>query len=131
MIFTIQPDPHPARARAVDAVCDAPVGYVVRITPPGRTKDQNAAMWPILEAFSRQMEWPVNGAMTHLSPEEWKDIFTAAFRQEHPRLAQGLTGGVVMLGSRTSKMSKKEFSDFLEFLNAVAIQRNIIMEPYA
>lgn len=88
-------------------------------------------MWPILEAFSRQMEWPVNGVMTHLTSEEWKDILTAAFRQENPRLAQGLTGGVVMLGSRTSKMSKKEFSEFLEFLNSVAIERNIIMEPYA
>ena len=126
--FTIQPHPHPSRQRAIEAVTRAPTGCVVQIKEQTRNLDQNAAMWPILEAFSRQLQWPVNGNMTKLTAEEWKDILTAAFRQENPRLAMGLNGGVVMLGSRTSKMGKREFSDFLDFLNATAVQRGVELE---
>jgi hypothetical protein len=114
-----------ARIRAVATVANAPAGYVVTVDEPTRSSDQNAAMWPILDAFSRQLVWPVNGAMTKLSAEEWKDILTAAFQGSHVRLAQGLTGGVVMLGLRTSKMGKRQFSDFLEFLHSVAVDRGV------
>lgn len=117
---------HPeARRRAVAAVADAPENYVISIKPPGRTLDQNAAMWPILQAFADQLEWPVNGRMTRLSPDEWKDILTAAFRRESARLAQGLDGGVVMLGARTSRMDKATFSAWLEFLHSVAVDRGV------
>jgi hypothetical protein len=63
--------------------------------------------------------------MTKLEPEDWKTILTAAFRREGNRVAQGLDGGLVFLGMRTSKMSKKEFSDYLEFLNATAVLRGV------
>lgn len=91
-----------------------------------RSHEQNSAQWPILDAFSKQLMWPVNGQMVRLSDEEWKDVLTAAFRQEAPRLAMSLNGaGVVMLGQRTSKFSKKEFSDWLEFLHYVAADRGV------
>ena len=99
----------------------------VTIKPPTRSLDQNAALWPILEAFSEQLEWPVNGAMTKLTSEEWKHILSAAFQGESMRLAQGLNGGVVMLGMRTSKMGKRQFSEFLEFLHATAADRGVVV----
>lgn len=103
-----------------------PVGWQVKASPPGRSLDANAAMWPILDAFSKQLLWPVNGQMCQLTPEEYKDVLTAAFKQETmPRLASGLNGGVVMLGVRTSKMSKAEFSEWLEFLHSVAAIKGI------
>jgi len=37
----------------------------------------------------------------------------------------GLNGGVVMLGMRTSKMSKATFSEWLEFLHATAVARGV------
>jgi hypothetical protein len=114
-----------ARKRALKAVELAPDGYVIRIAPNNRNLEQNAAQWPILQAFSEQLEWPVNGHMVRMTPDEWKDILTAAFNQETTRLAMGLNGGVVMLGMRTSKMDKKIFSDWLNFLHAVAIERGI------
>lgn len=113
------------RLRAMEAVRDAPDGHSVTIAPPGRSLDQNALLWPLLEKFSDQLLWPVNGEMCLLEPEEWKDILTAAFRQETVRLAMGLNGGMVMLGLRTSKMSKQEFSDFLEFIFATAAHRGV------
>lgn len=114
-----------ARQRAIDAVRQAPDGYVVKISEPTRNLEQNAAQWPILEAFSRQLQWPVNGQMVTMTPEEWKDVLTAAFRRERARLAMGLDGGVVMLGLRTSKMGKREFSEWLDFLGATAVARGV------
>lgn len=119
---------HPeARRRAMAAVADAPEGYVVTVQEPTRNLDQNAAQWPILEAFAEQLQWPVNGAMVNLSAEEWKDVLTAAFQGETVRLAMGLNGGVVMLGLRTSQMGKRRFSEWLDFLNATAALRGVVV----
>src|SRR5512146_115791 len=109
-----------ARKRAVACVAEAPEGYAVTVSEPNRSLDQNAAQWPILEAFSKQLQWPVNGRMVTLTPDEWKDILSAAFQNETARLAMGLNGGVVLLGLRTSQMGKKRFSEWLDFLNATA-----------
>jgi hypothetical protein len=127
--FVLQPKPHPARDRAMNALRDAPDGYVVQISEPTRSLNANAAMWPILEAFSQQLQWPVNGLMTLLTPEEWKDILSAAFFQQQPRVAMGLSGGMVLLGQRTSKFSKKQFSDWLDFINSIAIDRGVVVYP--
>jgi len=118
-----------ARETAVRAVQGAPDGYAVIVQERNRTLDQNAAQWPILEAFSKQLQWPVNGRMVNMSKEEWKDVLTAAFRNETARLAMGLDGGVVMLGQRTREFGKKEFSEWLEFLHATAADRGVIVYP--
>lgn len=117
-----------ARRRAIQAVQEAPEGYAVTISEPTRSLDQNAAQWPILQAFADQLQWPVNGKMETLTPEEWKDILTAAFRRELVRVSMGLDGGLVMLGQRTRLFSKKEFSEWLEFLHATAADRGVEIE---
>jgi len=117
---------HPlARDRALRAVKEAPDGDWVKVEPSTRSKDQNAAQWPILEAFAAQLQWPVNGHLTYMTSEEWKDVLSAAFRREKVRLAMGLDGGVVMLGQRTSKFNKATFSEWLEFLHSVAADRGV------
>lgn len=119
---------HPlARANAIDAVRSAPDGMCVTIREVNRTLEQNSAQWPILEAFSQQLQWPVNGQMVHMTAEEWKDVLTAAFQRETARLAMGMDGGVVMLGQRTSQFGKKKFGEWLEFLNAVAAMRGVVV----
>jgi hypothetical protein len=114
----VQLKPHLLSERAFDVV----------IKPATRTLDQNAAQWPILQSFADQLPWPVNGVMSQLSPEEFKDIFSAAFHQENVRVAAGLNGGLVMLGKRTSQMSRREFSEWLDFLHATAADRGVILE---
>lgn len=112
----------------MEAVKNEPEGRVVTISDQTRTVEANAAMWPILEAFSEQLEWPVNGRMTKLDSESWKDLLSAAFKRESARIAMALDGqGVVMLGLRTSKMGKREFSEFLEFLHATAVDRGVVV----
>ena len=116
-----------ARRRAMSCVADAPEGYVVTVQEPTRSTDQNAAQWPVLEAFAEQLQWPVNGAMVNLSAEEWKDVLTAAFQGETVRLAMGMNGGVVMLGLRTSQMGKRRFSEWLSFLQGTADLRGVVV----
>ena len=110
---------------------EAPDDYVVTIKEPTRNLDQNALMWVLLEAFSQQLQWPVNGAMVKLAPEEWKDLLSAAYRQESQRVAMGLSGGMVMLGLRTSKMGRREFAEFIEFIQATAADRGVALEREA
>ena len=113
------------RRRAKEAIDTAPDGYAATVGEATRNLDQNAAQWPILQAFADQLQWPVNGAMVWMTAEEWKDVLTAAFKRETVRVAMGMDGGMVMLGSRTSEFGKRQFSDWLEFLNATAAARDV------
>lgn len=115
-----------------DAKAYLMAGHVLELIlrSESRTLDQNAVQWPYLEAFSKQLQWPVNGALCWMEPEDWKDVLTAAFQNETVRLALGLSGGVVMLGLRTSKMSKTRFSEWIDFLKATAALRGVsLREP--
>ena len=114
-----------ARANAVQFVQNAPDGYAVTVSEMNRTLEQNSAQWPILNAFADQLRWPVNGKLEWLTPEEWKDLLTAAFKRETVRVSPGLDGGMVMLGQKTSKFGKKEFSDWIDFLKATATARDV------
>lgn len=120
-----------ARQGAIAAIQAAPDGFIVKISEPTRTLDQNAAQWPILQCIANQLQWPVNGALVSLADEEWKDILTAAFKGESIRLAQGVNGGVVMLGLRTSKFNKKDFSEWLEYLHWFCSEKNVNLKETA
>lgn len=112
----------------MEAVRTSPDGFAVTISEPTRGLTQNAAQWPILQAFAEQLQWPVNGSMCKITADEWKDVLSAAFRRETVRIAQGLDGGMVMLGMRTRDMGKREFSEWLDFLHATAAARGINLE---
>ena len=114
-----------ARKLATQAVQDAPEGYAVTVGEPTRNLDQNAAQWPILQAFADQLQWPINGRMEWMTPDEWKDVLTCAFKRESVRVAMGMDGGMVMMGQRTSKFSKAQFGEWLEFLIATAALRDV------
>ena len=91
-----------------------------------RSLSANAAQWPILQAWAEQKQWPINGVMSSLTAEEFKDILSAAFEGETaPRIAPGLEGGMVMLGRRTSRYGKKRFSEWLDWLNAASYHAGI------
>lgn len=116
-----------ARRFAAECIAAAPEGYVVTVQEPTRNLEQNALLWVLLTEFSRQLEWPVNGRMTKLSPDEWKTILSAAFSRESQRVAMGIDGGMVMLGMRTSQMGKRQFAEFIEFIGSVAADRGVTL----
>jgi len=111
-----------ARNRASQACQEAPDGYVVRIRKPTRTLEQNAALWPLLEEISAQVNW--HGSK--LSEEEWKDVFSATLKGQ--KTVPNLDGtGFVILGQSTSEMDKQEFSELLELATAFAAERGVKM----
>lgn len=109
-----------ARRRAEEAVREAPDGYVVRISPPTRSLEANAAMWSALTDVSEQVEWYGR----KLTPENWKHVFTASLRKQD--VVPGLHGDFVVLGLSTSKMTKAEMSDLIELIHAFGAERGVV-----
>lgn len=109
-----------ARRRASAAVMDAPEGYHVTISEPTRTLDQNAAQWPYLAGFAKQKQLCINGAMVWATDDDWKDVLTGCFNGEMRMAA--FDGKVIMLPQRTSGMGKRVFSNWMEYLIAMAAQ---------
>ena len=112
-----------ARRLAVQEVETAPDGYCVIVSEPNRTLDQNAAQWPYLAGFAQQKQLCINGAMQWVTDDDWKDVLTACWNGEMRMAA--FDGKVIMLPQRTSTMGKKVFSDWLEFLIAMAAQSGV------
>ena len=112
-----------ARRLAVEAVQQAPQGYCVTISEPTRSLEQNAAQWPYLEGFATQKQLCINGVMQSVTRDDWKDVLTGCWNGE-TRMA-AFDGKVIMLPQRTRSMGKKVFSDWLEFLIAMAAQSGV------
>ncbi len=112
-----------ARSRALQAVKDAPEGYVVEVKEKTRTLEQNALLWALLTDVANQVEWYGK----KLPTESWKDIFTAALRKNE--VVPNLDGtGFVVLGQRTSTMGKAEFSELCELILAFGAERGVEFE---
>ena len=112
-----------ARKLAAQACQDQPDGVVVTFQEPTRTLEQNAAQWPYLQGFAEQKQACINGVMQWVTRDDWKDILTGVYRGE-VRMAV-FDGKAIMLPLRTSKMGKRVFSDWMEFLVAMAAQCGI------
>ena len=104
-----------ARNRAAEACLTSPDGYIVRISEPTRSLEQNSLLWSALSEVSDQVVW--HGRK--LTPTEWKFVFSAALKKQE--VVVGLDGGFVVLGQSTSKMTKGEMSDLIELIYSFGI----------
>ena len=93
--------------------------------PPVRSYEQNAKMWAMLSDLANQVKWPVDGELQSLTPDDWKIIVTAGLVR-HQRIAKGIEGGFVMLGSRTSKMTKPQMAELIELIYAFGAQNGVV-----
>lgn len=109
-----------ARKAACRDVLAAPSGHVVTIAEPTRNLEQNAKMWAMLTDLSEQTDWHGN----KLNSEEWKDLLSAGLVQS--KVVPNLTGnGFVILGQRTSKLSKSQFCALIDLIYAFGSERGI------
>lgn len=111
------------RRRAMDAVWNADDNNRVVISEEARTLEQNAAQWPYLEGFAKQKQLCINGVMEWVTQDDWKDVLTACWKGEM-RVA-AFDNRVIMMPQRTSKMGKKVFSEWMEYLVAMAAQSGV------
>lgn len=104
----------------MQAVADAPDGYVITVAEPTRNLEQNARMWAMLTEVSRQVQWYGKT----LDPESWKHIFSSSLRKLD--VVPNLDGtGFVALGQSTSSMSKREFGDLMNLIEAFGAERGV------
>jgi hypothetical protein len=110
-----------ARKAICRHVLTADEGYIVTIAEPSRNLEQNAKMWAMLADLSAQTDWHGN----KLNPEEWKDLLSAGLVQS--KVVPNMIGnGFVILGQRTSKLSKSQFAALIELITAFAVERGVI-----
>lgn len=107
------------RDRACEAIRSVPQEWVCEVRPKTRTLAQNARMWAMLTDVSRQVDWYGR----KLSPEEWKDVFTASLKRQD--VVPGIDGGFVVLGARTSRMTVREMGDLMELMSAFGSERGV------
>lgn len=107
------------RRLAHQLIDHAPVDAVVKVSAAKRSDDQNAKMWAMLSDISRAKP---EGRM-HI-PEVWKCIFMAALGHE-VKFEMGLDNQPFPIGFRTSRLTKPEMSDLIEFIYAYASKHNI------
>ena len=108
-----------ARGNALRCVQQAPDGYCVEVKPKTRSLEQNRRMWAMLSDIANQVVWYEK----KLTPENWKDIFSAALKKQE--VVPGMEGGFVVLGQSTSKMTIAEMTELQELMMAFGTQRNV------
>lgn len=111
-----------ARKLAASLCMEAPEGWLVRFSEPTRSLEQNALLWARLSQLSKDVLWDGE----RLSAHEWKDLLTACLRKQ--KAVRGIEGGLVLLGARTSTMTKTELSDLLALMDAFAAERGVVFQ---
>lgn len=119
--FLINPQVQLNAAKFVQELpTDSEHPLVVTIQEKTRSLESNALMWVLLQCLERQTDW--HGIK--LSAEEWKDLLSAGLVKS--KVVPNIDGtGFVILGQRTSKMSKKEHSDLIELIYATGAEMGV------
>lgn len=92
---------------------------VLEIRPEKRSDAQNRRLWSMLADISTQVEWYGR----KLTPEDWKNMFTAALKQYDT--VPGIEGGTVVLGQSTSRMTKKEMCELQTLMEAFGAKHEV------
>lgn len=114
------------RSKLHNWIAKAPWNTRVEFKGPKRSVPQNDLMWSRLTEISENVVWYGQ----KLSPDDWKDVFTASLRKA--RVVPGLdSGSFVPLGMRTSDMSKEEMTALLDLIDAFAAEHDVTFHEVA
>lgn len=114
-----------ARRNAISECAHAPLGYVVSIFAPKRTLEENSKLHAMLGKISKSQVW---AGQKH-DIETWKRLLVAAWCRvdgSAVKVLPALDGaGVDIIPVRTSKLSKKECADLIEYIYAWGTEKGI------
>ena len=119
-----------ARRLAAEEVANAPAGYVVTVGEPTRTLPENALLHALVTQVSKKKEW----AGAKRDAETWKRLLVASWCRvtgSAVEILPALDGaGVDIIPKRTSKLTKKECADLIEFIYAWGSEQGVVfVEP--
>ena len=93
---------------------------VLTVTRETRSLESNAKMWAMLGEVAAQLTW--HGLK--LSPDDWKNMFTASLKRQ--RSVPNIDGnGFVMLGESTSRMTVSEMNDLITLMDAFGAEHGV------
>lgn len=111
----------------VEKAARAGSGMVLEIRESKRSDPQNSALWSMLGQIQKQR--PVHNGV-QMDTETWKALFLHALGKEM-RFVPTLDGSSMLpLGLRSSKLTKAEFSELLEFILAWAATNGLTIEHF-
>lgn len=103
-----------ARAGARRAIDAAPAGFVVTVSPPKRSAEQNAKFHAICSDVARQARFMGR----KLTPLQWKTLFVsghAIATEGHADMVPGLEGEFVNIRESTSEMTVPRKASLIEY----------------
>lgn len=92
---------------------------VLELRQETRSTPQNRKLWVMLGEIATQVDWYGK----KLDSEDWKNIFTASLKKQ--RTVPGIDGGFVVLGTKTSRMTKPEMAELIELMHAFGAEKNV------
>ncbi len=103
--------------------------FDVTVSEPKRTVDMNSAMWATMADIAAQVEWPHTNnkgewVIALMDSSAWKAVLSSGFERE-TTMAQGIGGGTVMVGARTSQYSKRRMGELIDFIQAFGAERGV------
>lgn len=112
-----KPEQRALAKRLIDA---APDDFVVTIAEPKRTGEQNSRMWAMLSDISRAKP----DGRRH-TPEVWKQLAMHACGHT-VQFEMGLDGQPFPTGFHSSRLTKAQMSELLEFLAAYGAEKGVV-----
>ena len=100
----------------------------LQIKPQRRSLPQNAILHAVIAEIARQVDWPRGSGQMHDS-ETWKRLLVSSWcrvRGESVTVLPAIDGhGVDMVPRRTSKLTKAECSELLEYVHAWGVEQGV------
>lgn len=97
----------------------APQGAILNIKPATRSNEQNSLLWALLSEVSRAKP----DGREH-TPDVWKALFMQACGHA-VQFEVGLDGKPFPLGFRSSRLSKEQMTDLIEFILQYCAEKGI------
>lgn len=97
----------------------APTDAVVTVKEANRSTDQNSKLWAMISDISRAKP----EGRTH-TPEVWKALFMSACGHA-VQFEVGLNGQPFPVGFRSSRLTKPQMSDLIEFIGEYGARHNV------
>lgn len=113
------------RERAKRLIDLAPQGAVLNIRPQTRSNEQNALLWSLLSEVSRAKP----DGRQH-TPDVWKALFMSACGHA-VQFETGLDGKPFPLGFRSSRLTKEQMTDLIEFILQYCAEKGIAVKEAA
>jgi hypothetical protein len=127
-----------ARSAIIDVVREAPIGWVVTLSPPPKSRSQEEMYHGIISTISKSATF----LHERRDPETWKRLLVDAYVKEarleakagglgdpfagHTFWLPSLDGSsIVPMGVRTRHFSKSQASEFIEYILAFSAENGI------